>query len=374
MVNTDEDGVLTPADNGVSLDTPEQLSSIISTGDIGGGYRARIDEITRLGGYSGLRTMLTDAYMGTNVYNTYTPAQLDNSQYGLIFFTRPRMNLTRENIIFERTLHPLLTTDINSDAAAIRCYLDPESQRVGLANSNKVLSDSPWIHLLGNHCISMTGWPDVIVDTYKSGAGLYNQEWVMYDGFPKLYGSWDATMTFRNMTGNPILNMMNYWTQYGARVHEGVLNPYFDSLFENELDYITRIFVMTLDNSRTKITGISSTMAIPTANPMGEIFNFDRSKVHNDNIDQLSYQFTCVGAEYNDPILYREFNDITCIFNEGMMPNARNGNYIKIPPHQLSFFNFLAIPWINLDTNEIEWYVSRSMYNEITEMGKRNGY
>lgn len=369
-----EDDALIPANGGVALDTEEQISSIISTGNIGAGYRARIDEISRLKGFSSIRSQLTDAYLGTNVYNTFTPTQLDNSQYGLIFFTRPRMNLTKENVIYERTLHPLLTTDLNSDAAAIRCYLDPESHRLGLANSNKVLQDSPWIHLLGNHCVSMSGWPDIIVDTFSSGAGLYNQEWVMYDGFPKLYGKWDSTLTFRNTVGNPILNMMNYWTQYGARVHEGVMNPYFDSLFENELDYNTRIFNIVLDNSRTKITAISSTIAIPTANPMGEIFNFDRSKVYNDSIDQLSYQFTCVGAEYNDPILYREFNDVTCLFNEGMLPNNRDSGYIRVPPHQISFFNYLAIPWINLDTNELEWYVSRTVYNEIIEMGKRNGY
>lgn len=370
-----DDGIqLTPANNGADLNTPQQTSSIINTGYLGESYQKRVEEISRLNGFSGNRTRLTEGYLGTNVFNTFTPAQLDNSQYGLVFFSRPRMNMQEGNLKRERTLHALLNSDPNSDAAAIRCYLDPESQRRGQINSNKVLVDSPWIHLLNNHCLSMNGWPDVSVGTYKSKAGLYQQQYVMYDGFPKYYEVWDASLTFRNTVGNPILNMMNYWTQYGARVHEGLMNPYPDSLFENELDYQTRIFVIILDYTRTKITNIGSTIAIPTANPMGEVMNFDRSKMHNDSLDQLSYQFTCCGAEYNDPILFREFNDITCIFNQGMMEGSRQEGYVRVPMSQLAYFNYLAIPWINDETTAIEWWVSKANYAQVMEMSKANGY
>ncbi len=373
MDMTDESDSLIDADAGTSLGTTEQRDSIVSTGFLNNTVQTRIDQITRLNGYAGIRTHITDSYLGTNIYNTFTPTQLDNSQYGLVFFTRPRLNLSSNNIRRERTLYPLVSTDANSDASAIRCYLDPESQKLGKISSSKVLSDSPWIHLLGNHCISMTGWPDIIVDTFKSKAGLYQQQYHMYDGFPKNYGEWSASLTFRNSTGNPILNMMNYWTQYGLRVHEGSMDPWPDSIFENELDYQTRIFVLILDKTRRKISGIASTIAIPVANPMGELFNFDRSKVHNDNLDQLTYQFSCLGAEYNDPILFREFNDITCIFNEGMMPSKRTG-YVKIEANQLLFFNYLAIPWINDDKTELEWYVAKTYYDQIIKMSTDNGY
>ncbi len=363
-----------PLNDGTASSSTQLYQSLLNTGSIGDSYKRRVEEITRLNGYSGIRTHITDGFMGTNVFTTHTPTQIDNSQYGLVFFTRPRMNLSRSNIVRERTLHPLLTTDDKSDMAAIRCYLDPESHRLGKISSRKVLTDSPWIHLLGNQAISMNGWPDLIADTEKSKAGLYQEQWAMYDSFPRHFGTWDASLTFRNQTGNPIFHMFNYWTQYGARVHEGSLDPWPDSIFENELDYDTRIFVFVFDFTRTKIAGVASTIAMPVVNPTGEFFNFDRSKQQFDNLTELSYQFTCMGAEYNDPILLREFNDITCMFNESMMDKTRNTIFQKIEARYLQYFNYLAIPWIDINKNEIEWYVRKDLYQQVLEMGKTNGY
>ena len=369
-----ENGEFPLVDGKSDFQTEASKQNLTSSSLLSPDYRSKLDDISRLNGFSSLKSFMSDSYLGMNIFNTFTPTILDNSQYGLIFFSRPNMNLHKSNIVKERTLSLLDSQDPNSDAAAIRGYLDPNNLRIGHFSSNKVLVDCPWINLLSNHCVSMTGWPDIVADTYVSQPGLYQQEWVMYDGIPKYYKTWPATFTFNNQDGNPIIHMLNYWSKYGLHAHEGLIDPYAVSMLEEELDYVTRIFVLILDNSRRKIRGIASTFAIPTAIGLGELFNIDRSKVYNDGVNQVSAQMTCIGAEYFDPILYKEFNDITCIFNQGMLPKNRNQSYVKIPHRHVRFFNYQAIPWINIETTELEWYVRRDVYTNIVKMSESYGY
>ena len=76
----------------------------------------------------------------------------------------------------------------------------------------------------------------------------------------------------------------------------------------------------------------------------------------------------CNGAMYRDPILMEEFNTVTCIFNNAMIgADNREANFVKLSVKERMWFNMEAIPWINLDTSELEWYVSKSRYNEIIE-------
>lgn len=369
-----EDNEITLTEGQSDFQTDVSKQNLLSSSLLDPSYRSKLDDIARLNGSTSMKSFISDSYLGVNIYNTFTPTLLDNSQYGLIFFSRPNMNLHKSNINKERTLSLLDSSDPNSDAAAIRGYLDPNNLKAGHFSSNKVLIDSPWINLMGNHCLSMSGWPDIVADTYVSQPGLYQQEWVMYDGFPKYFKSWPATMSFSNQDGNTLIHLLNYWTKYGLHVHEGLIDPWPESLLEEELDYVTRCFVILLDGSRRKIRGIASTFAIPTAIGVGELFNIDRSKVVNDGVNQVTAQFTCIGAEYYDPILYKEFNDITCIFNQGMLPKNRSQSYVKIPSKHVRFFNFQAIPWVNIETTELEWYVKRDTYNAIVKMSEQYGY
>lgn len=329
------------------------------------------DLIGRFNGYNPTRNALSKSYFGINqnASNLYTP--IENNQYGLVFFTRPRLNLSHYNLIQDRVFTPLLTNDKQSVAAVIRAYLDPPGHRIRKEGSTMVDPNSPWICMLTNYIQTLSGFPDPVFESYTSKAGMYREEYSMMDSVAPDYSAYDVTCTFRNPKGNAIMDLFYMWTRYAARVKEGRVNPYPENLFMNLVDYNTRIYRLTLDETRRYVTHITACGAgYPSSINLGALSDYDRNKVSLDDGDAISINFRCNGAIYRDPIIMQEFNDVTCIFNRQMIgADQRKQLFMKLTPQERQWFPMEAIPWINLDTSELEWYVSKEHYAKVLAMG-----
>jgi len=70
-----------------------------------------------------------------------------------------------------------------------------------------------------------------------------------------------------------------------------------------------------------------------------------------------------MGAEYLDDVLVYEFNNTVEIFNVNMRDASRASSMVKIAPSLLTLFNNRGYPRINYNTYELEWYVTKEMYN-----------
>lgn len=330
------------------------------------------DLLGKFNGYNPTRNALSSAYWGINqnAANVYTP--IENNQYGLVFFTRPRLNLSYYNLIQDRVFTPLLTKEKKSVQSVVRAYLDPPGHRIRKEGSDMVDPNSPWIAMLSNFVQTLSGFPDPVYDSYTSKAGMYREELSMMDAIPVDFSAYDLTATFRNPKGNPVLDLFYVWERYAARVKEGRVNPYPENLFMNIIDYNTRIYSITLDETRRYITNIAACgAAYPTSINLGALSDYDRAKVSRDESDLISITFRCNGAMYRDPILMQEFNDVTCIFNQQMIgAENRKNRFVKLTPQERSWFTMEAIPWINLDTSELEWYVSKEQYNTVLQLGE----
>jgi hypothetical protein len=119
-----------------------------------------------------------------------------------------------------------------------------------------------------------------------------------------------------------------------------------------------------LDSTKTYVKKIAATgVAYPWSDPMGAAFNFTHDKPINDSNDQISIQFRCIGAMYQDDILVSEFNQTTELFNDLLKDKYRNQHFVKIPIDALALFNNRGYPRINTKTYELEWWVSKDEYN-----------
>jgi hypothetical protein len=133
-------------------------------------------------------------------------------------------------------------------------------------------------------------------------------------------------------------------------------------IVENEIDYMTRIYRLVLDPTRTYVQKIANCgAAFPTAVPMGAAFNYTSdSPLANDN-EQISIPFQCIGVEYNDPISIQEFNATVVYFNPEMDDGSRSQLFTKLSKSELALFNYQGYPRIAED-NELEWWVSNDVY------------
>jgi len=337
-----------------------------------------IEDVLRYSPMGSLSSAIGSVFHGINHRQTPLPVPINKDNYGLVLFTRPQLNLSTDNVRAERFLGPLLTNQPSSIQRIVRMYLDP---RLGAQNSSIscpfVDNLNAFMPLLTNHCVSCTGWQDILLDTYTSQPGAYREVYSQTDGVFKNYTAYDISATFRNMAGSPIMLLMMIWTFYQAAVFEGKMVPYPDFLVKNEVDYNTRIYRLVLDHTKTYVQKIACTGAsYPINVPIGNDFNFEIEKPINEANKEMTFQFKSMGARYNDDIIVHDFNRVVGIFNPSMrLSNYRDGRFggmVKIPLDELTRFNNTGYPHIHPDSKELEWYVPIAQYNNVSRAYARH--
>ena len=309
---------------------------------------------------------------GINHRQIQTAVPENQDTFGYTFFVRPQLNLQSDNIRNLRALYGLLSQDAMTVHRFIRTTLDPRLM-TGLSLGNfsfppisSPLTDnlSAFIPLLTNNLISLSGWPDVVLPTFTSKAGLYNEVYAQADGIVKNYEQFTLNATFRNTREHGVIALIFTWLVYMAAVFEGTLVPYLDFISENEIDYNTRVYRLIMDQTKQYVRKIAACgVAFPTTAPMGAYFDYLHDKVINDQVKEVSVSFDCLGACYNDDILISEFNKTVAIFNPAMSDTYRPTLMTIIDPSLLTVFNNRGYPRINTSTNALEWWVSNSIYS-----------
>lgn len=296
----------------------------------------------------------------------------NRDSYGMVFFTRPQLNLSKKNVMNVRKMYSLLNNDPSSIHRYVRCMLDPRLNKVKIGNDTEALDTATsvllndelaFIPVLTNNIKSMSGWPDIALPTFTSKEGLRKEQWSIGDGAIEIYDSFDIDCTFKNMKDEPITMLMETWVQYIAQVFEGNMSPYMDMIVENEIDYNTRIYRLVLDETKRFVKKIAATGAsFPINVPTGKMFDFTDENKYNDQTKELNLRFKCVGAMYNDDILIQEFNKTAGIFDPEVrnLINGRAHNLEKIPESLLSVFNHRGTPLINKNTLELEWWINKN--------------
>jgi hypothetical protein len=338
-----------------------------------------LDLVSRMNGYGSIIRAQTHNIRGFNVNLNGTPAPKNKDHYGIAFFTRPDMNLSYNNIGVDRVLSTMLTNDKNSLARAIRVLLDPRGELEDRV-SNLVDENQAFIPILTNSLISLSGWPDMTLDTYTSKEGAYKESYSMVDGTAHIYNTYELTATFQNIQGDPITLLFAIWLRYAAFVYDGTLAPYPDNLMQNTIDYQTRIYRFVMDSNFRYVQKVAACgAAFPIADPLGAAFNYSEEGEWNTSNDQISVPFRCIGATYLDPILFKEFNQIVQTHCIPMEDGNRASATRKIDPLLeydgygfigvilLNTLTHLLYPRVDPYTLELEWYALKEDYDDAIE-------
>lgn len=324
-----------------------------------------------------------DRATGNNLYginHQQTPGAVPSNKdtFGLTFFTRPQLNMQPDNIRNERRFYPLLSVKELSMQRFVRATLDPRLQRghdTGVDSTESTYPVVPcpivdplqaFIPVLTNNLLTLSGWPDVVAPVFESDAGLYKESYTQVDGLTKNYESFDLDASFRNTRGDPILYMFYVWLHYMGNVFEGKMVPYMDYLAENVIDYNTRIYRLVLDSNKEKVKKIAATGAsFPISVPTGSFFDFNAETPYSDQNKDISIRFRCMGADYMDDILIREFNETVQLFNPLMKDKYRHQNMQLVDQSLLALFNNRGYARIDEETYALEWWVDKHTFNSF---------
>ena len=312
-------------------------------------------------------------FWGHNFLKTGANVAKPDIGYGHIFFTRPRLRLTYDNLIRKRAFAMMLQGDQNSTASIVRAYLDPIGHRNGTFKCPRVDSRNPFIPILSNMCIDSSGWSDNPIDVYTSPDGLMGETYSLADGRPVNYGTTTITATFDNVRNDFINYLFHVWTQYAMYSHMGVMMPYKDDWLFNRINYNTRIYRLVTDPTGTYITDMSMTGAsIPMNSNKASAYDYKRgpNDVKNTSLDQAAIQFHSNGTYMMDPIVLKQFNETMMMFCPTLHPDVRAKHFVRLTMAAKPYFSNLALPYINLKNARLEWYVDKDLYkNEMKLLG-----
>ena len=334
--------------------------------------------IQKAGGFGALDQAAINNMKGINHRGYGNPLPVNKDNFGLTFFTRPNLNLSYDNIAQRRILTPLLDGDglaSNTYQRAIRMTLDPylgdpamyktgdPNRALKMLTTDLIDQKNAFIPLLTNNLISISGWPDLQVETFTSTPGNYQESWSMVDSSSRFFGTYEIQANFKNIEGDPISAMFSAWLHYMSGVYEGSMVPYPNNLVERRIDYQTRIYRLLLDPSRRYVQKIAACgAAFPLNSPLGNSFNYSNEGVYNQDNDQISIRFRAMGADYLDPITIQEFNAVVQIFNPQMKgdDNDRSKTYRKAAYEELKSYNYQGYPRIDPDSHELQWWIDKN--------------
>lgn len=335
-------------------------------------YTENLDYVYAYGSPMGSKAkIIANNLRGIHIGSAGTPQIAPNlDRQGYVFFTRPQLNLSFRNCLRVRQMYNLLSKDPNSMQTYIRNTLDPKLHitEEDISRSTLVDHELPFIPILTNSIMSMSGWPDQVVPTFSSTEGMRKEVHTMVDGVMDYFQEFDIDVEFANIQDEPILQMFYIWEKYMTLVFEGVLNPYMEYIREKELDYNTRIYRIVTDKTDTYVSKMAATGAsIPISLPNGKFADYQDNDIFSTSSKTLNIRFRCNGAIYHDDILMQEFNETIAIFNKSVASildgggnPATDSRFFKVPSEFRHLFTHMAFPYINLDNLELCWLVNKS--------------
>lgn len=346
----------------------------MSTNDI-------IDNISIVNGYGPISAANTVVFSGFNHRGNTNPVSANRDQVGIYFITRPWCNLSSENIAMARELAVLETSNKLTIQSYIRAVLDPQGVRDRDQGTPLLPMKTPFIPLLTNTLLSISGWPNPSAGVYETNPGMYGETTGFIDGIADYNGSFSLSLNFANLQGDPVGTLLNTLYKYSGLLRTKI-RPYSSMILQRRQDYSVRVYGFLLDPSRRYVQKMCMSLGgfIESTN-IADSFNVVFDERFVTNTEQVNANFKMFGARYNDPIIIEQFNSAVAAmepeleivsFNtegdlrvKGSSGFIGSNSYIRIPNDELLKLNFEGLPLIHPITQELTWWVTTERYNEF---------
>lgn len=337
---------------------------------------------------------MTNPLMGFNHMMANNPIPVNKEYGGLTFFTRPDFNLSYANIANSRRMSNMAMQPRSSLDYSLLAALDPDFE-LGFSDSattsagyrkNRLgtpfLPDLPFdnlqafIPLLSTQLISLSGMPDESIDNWMSEEGIKREQWGMVDSTHEVNNAYTMSASLTNPYGNAIMRLATIWIEYMSGIKEGRFMPKIRNSIQRRIDYQSRIYGMRYDALGNIVRFWTACVAWPMNNNAGQMAQVDNSKPQMNDDSNISLQWQCIGARYDDPLYMDMFNATVSYFNPDMSPTAGSiltGNFIpqgesalvQVIPQLMPLFNYYGYPHLDPVRRKLTWWVYQSDYQRI---------
>lgn len=333
------------------------------TGEVDPNLKVWLNDIFKENGGGSYLSPLGNILHGIKILgNGIQLAPLADDTIGLMFMPRPVLNLSDENVSKSPRFAKLYKADANTLGGYIRGLLD---YRVGRTYNHPALDNkNAWLPLLTNLLRKSDGFPDLELESTSGQPGIRQETYQWIEGILETNGLLTINQTYKNVKGGILPYLFSVWEHYIPEVRLGDhgMEPYFEAQHQNYWDFDTRIFHLFMNPNMVNIESIYMTIqSVPSTHPQGSLasIDYEQNSRRGPGQDTYDIQFKSIGARADTFECIDAFNGSTTFFNPDMKDGRREKVYRKLDPSEFLDHNFKAYPWINLNTMELEWWVTK---------------
>lgn len=310
----------------------------------------------------GYQNALVNSFRGFNPFNP-GPAMMEISDniIGLMFITRPELNLDDYNIYRSEKLISLAGAGSNDIGGYIRGVLDRYWADKNLGNGGNPLLDNnqPFISCLNEYLKTSTGFSDLSLRINTSEPGLRQQIYQYVSSKIEENGQFTIQQTYYNPRPLIIQSLFQVWLTYISEVKSGdnQLMPRYDYLIGNRCDYDCRIYHLIMNRDTEYLESIFSALrCIPSTYPAGAIADIDRTQntLRGPGQDDFSIQFSVEGMRFDEISLINAFNEHTYYYNPDLLltVEGKANTYRKLNISEYMAYRYMMYPLLLPDTQE----------------------
>lgn len=176
-----------------------------------------------------------------------------------------------------------------------------------ILNSTYKIGDSNFIPLITNTCTETSNAKDIILEVEETEGDYSGNRLVYGSGIDDTMGPGEITLSFDDLYGSPVMNMMILWIYYIHYVTKGICVPRFNYVVNRIIDYTCSIYIFMLDtDQRTIVRWIKYTGCFPKSIPFGQILHTKEPNLQALSQIQIPFQYNF--ASPMDPAALVEFN------------------------------------------------------------------
>lgn len=385
---------------GTAYDTYRRYGSFLTQDDISDYLNGILSEAYRLMGRGPSGNSIQNFFSRLDRYgNAIVP--MNTMNYGYTFITRPRLNMTRANLVQNAVLNTLDTMEPNSVAFMIRSLLDPRLTRGeelfrgaridgdlssithevtdftdAVNRSGLVDPNNPFFIPLCNGLKGMSGFPDFTIETETTEGDFHSSDFTFAKGSDMMNRSQEFSLEFRDTNGSIILSCIYFWLIMIALQCKGTAIAYPDDIYEQRLNYTVSIYRFITDPSRRYILWwAKATGCFPKSAPVGALFNINQGEVTISSAGNFSIPFAVNKVEVNDPGILLDFNRLMERYcpaikhmqsaDEGRIRADAGMNYIGLP--YIAASNVGEFDGMVLDWRTSPWYLTSAGIESVVD-------
>lgn len=349
---TDPDIVKLYNNNGADSSKYVRAGTLLKDADISKYLEFIHNESMKLSGLGSSDHILQNFLSRLDRHNSgMTP--LNSMNYGFTFITRPRLNLSFDNLIQHPILSTLIANQPDSVPFMIRGLLDtcmsngeiimgPEhgSKSVQYTNEERIAfheaaltnpalldTHNPFLTPLCNGLKGISGFPDLNLRPETTEGDFHSGDFTFVKGCDFNNRTQELSLEFRDVQGSVILSILYYWCLYMGLQAKGVVTAYPDDIYEQRLNYTVSIYRFVTDQTRTNILWwCKATGCFPNSAPVGALFNISQGETTISSAMNFSIPFTANDVKVNDPGALLDFNMLMERYAPGLAPDWSTSN------------------------------------------------